>query len=180
MQYTVQRFFEKYRGYRDFHIKDDQEQYVALSCSTAEKRGNQKVVLVICKSGFEQIGKKGIVHFVHSFPPNQFDHFILLCIKVSRQALDILDRYSHAETLSFDDLLVSRLEHKYVPTYQILTEAEVKEVKSKFGDPRQFPKIRKSVDVIARLLDFRPGQVLRATIRCPFQGATTVYRYVIT
>ena len=179
MQFTVQRFFETHRGYCDFEMKADGEQYTTISCSTAENRGNEKVVLLICKSGSDQIGKKSILHFVHQFPPTEYDHFILLCIKVSRQALDMLDYYQHSETLSFDDLLVSRLEHKYVPKYQILSEAEVTEVKSKFGNPQQFPKIRRSVDVIARLLDFRPGQVLRATIQCPVQGATTVFRYVI-
>lgn len=181
MQYSVQRFFEANRDYHEFQIGTDDEQYISLICSTSanQPQGKQKVVLVICKPGFDQIGKKTIIHLVAEYPPSQFDHFILVCAKVSRQGLALLDSFSRAETLSFDDILIHRLDHKYVPKYRVLNAAEVAEVTTKYGNPRHFPKLRASVDIIARLLDFRPGQVLRATIKCPFRGETIAYRYII-
>ena len=71
------------------------------------------------------------------------------------------------------------LNHQNVPLHEVLDEAEVQALMSKFGIVReQLPKIR-STDPAAKVINAQPGNVIRITRRSPTAGVAVAYRLVI-
>lgn len=124
------------------------------------------------------IGKKDVLKIVGDAPPSEVFHLILICSRISRQSLHVFRQYHRFELLSDDDLVVQRLDHKYVPKYRKLDVAETEIVRRKYGNCNNFPRILANIDAAARLLGFQVGDVIEARISCPFRGPITEYRYV--
>lgn len=71
------------------------------------------------------------------------------------------------------------LNHVNVPLHVILPEDEVKELLKRYNIVReQLPKIRNN-DPAARVIDAKPGQVVKITRRSPTAGVAVAYRLVI-
>lgn len=71
------------------------------------------------------------------------------------------------------------LNHVNVPLHVILPEDEVKELLKRYNIVReQLPKIRNN-DPACRVIDAKPGQVVKITRRSPTAGTAVAYRLVI-
>ena len=71
------------------------------------------------------------------------------------------------------------LNHVNVPLHVILPEDEVGELLKRYNIVReQLPKIRNN-DPAARVIDAKPGQVIKVTRRSPTAGTAIAYRLVI-
>ena len=71
------------------------------------------------------------------------------------------------------------LNHVNVPLHVILPEDEVKDLLKRYNIVReQLPKIRNN-DPACRVIDAKPGQVVKVTRRSPTAGVAVAYRLVI-
>ena len=78
-----------------------------------------------------------------------------------------------------DEVRFNVLNHVNVPLHVILPEDEVKELLKRYNIVReQLPKIRNN-DPACRVIDAKPGQVVKITRRSPTAGTATAYRLVI-
>lgn len=77
------------------------------------------------------------------------------------------------------DLRFNVLNHEIVPLHEILPEAEVPGVLESYGIVKeQLPKI-KANDPGVKVVDAKPGQIVRITRASPTAGKFTAYRLVV-
>jgi len=70
-------------------------------------------------------------------------------------------------------------EHKLVPKHEILTQKEKEQVLSEYRvQPYQLPQI-KSSDPAVKVIDAKPGDILRVIRKSPTAGIHIAYRYVV-
>jgi DNA-directed RNA polymerase subunit H len=70
-------------------------------------------------------------------------------------------------------------EHKLVPKHEILTEKEREQLLAKYRvQPYQLPQIKAS-DPAVKVIDAKPGDVLRVIRKSPTAGIHIAYRYVV-
>lgn len=78
-----------------------------------------------------------------------------------------------------DEVRFNVLNHVNVPLHVILPEDEVKDLLKRYNIVReQLPKIRNN-DPACRVIDAKPGQVVKVTRRSPTAGTAIAYRLVI-
>lgn len=78
-----------------------------------------------------------------------------------------------------DEVRFNVLNHVNVPLHVILPEDEVKDLLKRYNIVReQLPKIRNN-DPACRVIDAKPGQVVKVTRRSPTAGVAVAYRLVI-
>ena len=78
-----------------------------------------------------------------------------------------------------DEVRFNVLNHVNVPLHVILPDDEVKTLLKQYGIVKeQLPKIRSS-DPAVRVIDGKPGQVVRITRRSPTAGTATAFRLVV-
>ncbi len=78
-----------------------------------------------------------------------------------------------------DEVRFNVLNHVNVPLHVILPEDEVKELLKRYNIVReQLPKIRNN-DPACRVIDAKPGQVVKVVRRSPTAGTAIAYRLVI-
>lgn len=78
-----------------------------------------------------------------------------------------------------DEVRFNVLNHVNVPLHVILPEDEVKELLKRYNIVReQLPKIRNN-DPACRVIDAKPGNVVKITRRSPTAGVAVAYRLVI-
>ncbi len=71
------------------------------------------------------------------------------------------------------------LSHKLVPKHEVLSEKEKEELLKKYGITlRQLPRILAS-DPIVKMLNAKPGDVIRIRRRSPTAGESIYYRVVV-
>jgi DNA-directed RNA polymerase subunit H (RpoH/RPB5) len=81
--------------------------------------------------------------------------------------------------LSDEDLRFNVLNHVLVPFHEIVDEEELPTVLAQYGIVKeQLPKIL-SDDPAARVIDAKPGQVVRVVRNSPTAGHHTAYRLVV-
>jgi DNA-directed RNA polymerase subunit H len=70
-------------------------------------------------------------------------------------------------------------EHKLVPKHEILTQKEREQLLSEYRvQPYQLPQI-KSSDPAVKVIDAKPGDILRVIRKSPTAGIHIAYRYVV-
>ncbi len=70
------------------------------------------------------------------------------------------------------------MDHELVPKHEILNEKEKKALLEKLEiQEKSLPKILES-DPVVKIMNAKPGQVLRITRESPTAGETTYYRFV--
>jgi DNA-directed RNA polymerase subunit H len=70
-------------------------------------------------------------------------------------------------------------EHKLVPKHEILTQKEVEHLLAEYRvQPYQLPQIKAS-DPAVKVIDAKPGDVLRVIRKSPTAGIHKAYRYVV-
>lgn len=78
-----------------------------------------------------------------------------------------------------DEVRFNVLNHVNVPLHVILADAEVKDLLKRYNIVReQLPKIRNN-DPACKVIDAKPGQVVKVIRRSPTAGAAVAYRLVI-
>lgn len=78
-----------------------------------------------------------------------------------------------------DEVRFNVLNHVNVPLHVIVPEDEVKELLKRYNIVReQLPKIRNN-DPACRVIDAKPGNVVKVTRRSPTAGVAVAYRLVI-
>lgn len=78
-----------------------------------------------------------------------------------------------------DEVRFNVLNHVNVPLHVILPDDEVKELLKRYNIVReQLPKIRNN-DPACRVIDAKPGNVVKITRRSPTAGVAVAYRLVI-
>jgi DNA-directed RNA polymerase subunit H (RpoH/RPB5) len=106
------------------------------------------------------VGKQDIQDFCNS--TSSSDHLIFITDSISFQAVAFLGSISsYWEVLSYDDTACAKMDHVYVPKYELLTENEILVYEKKFGNRKTFNKMISKVDALARFMDYRPGDVVR-------------------
>ncbi|MEM0065890.1 MAG: DNA-directed RNA polymerase subunit H [Sulfolobales archaeon] len=71
------------------------------------------------------------------------------------------------------------LEHELVPKHELLTKEEAIRVLRELGvRPEQLPWIRAS-DPVAKLLNAKPGDIIRVIRKSPTAGTSIAYRFVV-
>jgi len=70
-------------------------------------------------------------------------------------------------------------EHTLVPKHEILTQKEVEQLLAEYRvQPYQLPQIKAS-DPAVKVIDAKPGDVLRVIRKSPTAGIHIAYRYVV-
>ena len=78
-----------------------------------------------------------------------------------------------------DEVRFNVLNHVNVPLHVILPEDEVKDLLKRYNIVReQLPKIRNN-DPACKVIDAKPGSVVKITRRSPTAGTAVAYRLVI-
>lgn len=78
-----------------------------------------------------------------------------------------------------DEVRFNVLNHVNVPLHVILAEDEVKDLLKRYSIVReQLPKIRNN-DPACKVIDAKPGNVIKVTRRSPTAGVAVAYRLVI-
>ncbi len=78
-----------------------------------------------------------------------------------------------------DEVRFNVLNHVNVPLHVIVPDDEVKELLKRYSIVReQLPKIRNN-DPACRVIDAKPGQIVKVTRRSPTAGIAVAYRLVI-
>ena len=81
--------------------------------------------------------------------------------------------------LSMKNVLIDLNEHMLVPGHQILTEEERESLLKELQiEPSQLPKVRRT-DPIIKLLNGKPGDIVRIRRKSPTAGASIYYRLVV-
>ncbi|MCS7093882.1 MAG: DNA-directed RNA polymerase subunit H [Candidatus Aenigmarchaeota archaeon] len=68
--------------------------------------------------------------------------------------------------------------HELVPKHEIVTEEEKKEIVEKYGSLKNLPRIY-STDPQVKILNAKPGDVIKITRKSETAGETIYYRIVI-
>lgn len=68
--------------------------------------------------------------------------------------------------------------HELVPKHEIVTEEEKKEIVEKYGSLKNLPRIY-STDPQVRILNAKPGDVIKITRKSETAGEAIYYRIVI-
>lgn len=83
------------------------------------------------------------------------------------------------DPLSDEDLRFNVLNHDLVPMHELLSDDEVADMLAHFNIVKeQLPKIKAS-DAAVRVVDAKPGNVVRITRRSPTAGKSIAYRLVV-
>ncbi|MEK6976268.1 MAG: DNA-directed RNA polymerase subunit H [Candidatus Thermoplasmatota archaeon] len=78
-----------------------------------------------------------------------------------------------------DEVRFNVLNHVNVPLHVILPEDEVKDLLKRYNIVREMlPKIRNN-DPACKVIDAKPGNVVKVTRRSPTAGVAVAYRLVI-
>lgn len=81
--------------------------------------------------------------------------------------------------MSEEDLRFNTLNHELVPFHEVVDENDVAPLLQQYGIVKeQLPKIRDD-DPAARVIEAKPGQVVRITRESPTAGRHTAYRLVV-
>ncbi len=108
---------------------------------------------------------------------------------VERGIIVTSGRYTHAVKQSAEKKGIELLprtfpvfdlfEHKLVPKHEILTQKEVEQLLAEYRvQPYQLPQIKAS-DPAVKVIDAKPGDVLRVIRKSPTAGIHKAYRYVV-
>ena len=156
-------------------------QVYEIHAVTSDLRGGRPVIVLwVVQNGMPVIIYKSILTLLLQkkllvYTP----HIICITSSMSHSALALLQEYcDYFETIRFEETLYMILSHIYVPEYRLLLPEEVKTVESKYGDRRRFPKMLYQMDAVARIMDFRPGDIIQVFNKSPTNGTSTFYRQV--
>ena len=107
------------------------------------------------------------------------NHFIFVSDSFSFQARNYISKLQiHCEWFSFNDISFNVLQHIFVPKYSLMSEEDICNLEQSLNRKRTaFPRIIYKVDPVARFLDFRKGQVWKATSKTTGE---VWYRYVVS
>ena len=122
-----------------------------------DQHNNYRLVIAL-----ESLGKTEVTNIMETF--KSVTHIIFYG-HVSIQAKHILDSYAETcfcEVLTASDVTFDKCANVLVPTYRVLTQAEIDElVQTRKTTVNHFPKMLRT-DPMARYLGFRVGQVVHA------------------
>ena len=81
--------------------------------------------------------------------------------------------------MSDEDLRFNVLNHDIVPMHEVLSDEETQAVLEQYQIVKeQLPKI-KATDPAVKVVDAKPGQLVRVTRRSPTAGKSIAYRLVV-
>ncbi len=105
------------------------------------------------------------------------EHLILIGNNISFQTSAHLSKtYYYFEFLKHTEISFNKMDHHLVPIYRLLNQRDIKLLKEKYQDINKYPKLIYRVDPIARIMDFRPGDVLEVMRK---NSTVIMYRVVI-
>ena len=160
------------RGYT-FVSTTVQENWIEVHATYIRDKQRHNMTCYIHKGHMPKCGKKDILAIDISV--NNRTHSMFIVGKISVQATYFISRrHVYHEILYPDELLVPVLDHAYVPTYRIISGPELEEIKE---DKTKFNKMIAKKDPIARLLDFREGDLVE-TVTWTNNGRQVSYRYL--
>ena len=76
-------------------------------------------------------------------------------------------------------MTVDILEHEFVPSHEVLSKKDAKELATSLGiEMNKFPKMFLT-DPVAKIINAKLGDVIKITRKSPTAGETTYYRIVV-
>lgn len=181
---NMKRILKK-RRYRNIRTVDTihcgQYQVYRLVALSADIRGSEEVmVLWVTEQGTSvTLYKSMVLYLLQNNLLGSATHLIFITPSISHSCLATIQNHSlYHEIIHFQETLYFMLSHIYVPEYRILSSEEVIEVENKYGDRNQFPKLLYRTDAVARIMDFRPGDIVQVYRTSPTNGTSKFYRQV--
>jgi len=124
------------------------------------------------------VGKQDIETYCANAAENM--HFIIITDSISFQAVNFLtEQRAYWEVLSYNDTACAKNNHSYVPTYSIQSKEQVLLLEAKYGPKASFNKMVCKVDAMARFLDLREGDVVRASKISCIGGNNECFRLLV-
>jgi DNA-directed RNA polymerase subunit H len=175
------------RGYQNIRtapsVQCGQYQVYSLLATNTQARGklDVQVFWVTCDEQPVTLYKSMFVYLLGHGQIISGSHLVFITKSISNSCLVCIQTHcSYHEIISYEETLYFILSHNYVPEYQLLSEAEIVDVEQKYGNRNQFPKLLYQIDAVARIMDFRPGDIVRIFRKSPTNGMSTFYRQVIS
>ena len=111
---------------------------------------------------------------------NKSTHYIFVTDNVSFQGLKYLSTSrNYFEILSYNETLYAKHNHIFVPSYKLLSLAEVKDIEKRYGSKTFFNKMIAKQDAMARYFDFRVGDVVQIEQYSITSGTSIKYRLLV-
>jgi DNA-directed RNA polymerase subunit H (RpoH/RPB5) len=167
-----------YRGYKYITKPIFTSRYMYIHAINSTRGQPTEVHCYILTDRTYRCGKKDIQYILDS---KHIDHVILVTGSLSSQGVHLFTKsVKYYEVLSHNDIMLPVLEHKFVPQYRIMTELEKEACAKKYGEISNHNKIIATYDIIARILDLRPGDLVQTKQLSNHIGVEIAYRYVIS
>jgi DNA-directed RNA polymerase subunit H len=165
----------KLRGYK---LVKKEKHKDAISCIVQMPKEKKKA-LIWCIPNESTVGIASINRLQKAMKDARVEAGIIITSGRYTHAVKQSAKKKDIELLPRTFPVFDLFEHKLVPKHEILTQEEREQLLAKYRvQPYQLPQI-KSSDPAVKVIDAKPGDILRVIRKSPTAGIHVAYRYVV-
>jgi len=168
----------KKRGYKVKEQEKLEKNKIHLICEKETEKGSETAQVLIIGE-VETLGVAMIRDIVKDMNKKKIKNKLIVGSgKVTRSAKNEMIA-NKIDFIPSELVLMNILDHEWVPTHEIISSEEAKEIMDKYRITEELLPEILDTDPVAKIIGAKPGDFIKITRKSPTAGETIVYRLCV-